>query len=48
MAATPEHMRSQRVLDENTDVSSIAITPRWREYLDKTYQLPVAKKGYVC
>lgn len=48
VAAAAEHIRPQRMLDENTDVSSIAMTSGWAKYLDQTYQLRSAKKRYIC
>jgi hypothetical protein len=48
MAATPEHVRPQCMLDENTDVSSTAMTSAWTKYLDQTYQLHLSKKRYIC
>jgi hypothetical protein len=48
LAVTPKHRRPQPVLDENTDVSSITMTPGWTKRLDQTYKLPTAKKRYIA
>jgi hypothetical protein len=50
VAATPEDMRP-RLLDEDTAVQNIAVTPEWTKYLDQTYnlpQVPEAKQRYRC
>ena len=47
MAATPENMRPQHTLIDNTDVSNITLTPGWTNYLDQTYNLRSAKQRYT-
>ncbi|KDR11152.1 hypothetical protein L798_14934 [Zootermopsis nevadensis] len=39
VAATPEHLRPQRVLHDDTAVSSVTMTPGWTKYLDGTFRL---------
>jgi hypothetical protein len=47
MAESPGNIMPQPLLSENTDASSITMTPRWTNYLDQTYYLHTAKQRYT-